>query len=74
MTSDNSGSLADDILAGVDAIAAFIGKEPRKVYYMLSRGQIPGAFKYPNSKIWHGRKSTLLRRHDSMEKSASGAV
>jgi hypothetical protein len=37
-------NLADDIIWGVNGeagIAAFIGIEPRKAYYLISKGKIP---------------------------------
>lgn len=34
-------TLADDLLAGADAAAAFIGKTPRAVYQMTYAGHLP---------------------------------
>jgi hypothetical protein len=34
-------SLADDLLRGIKAIAAFIGENERRVYYMAERGYLP---------------------------------
>lgn len=31
-----------DLIWGVEAIAAFIGRTPRQTYHMLGKGQIPG--------------------------------
>ena len=43
-------TLADDMLVGVEAIAAYIGEDPRKTFYLLQKKQLP-AFKLPGSSI-----------------------
>jgi hypothetical protein len=48
--------LADDLLDGVEAIAAFTGLPPRRVYY-LAENQLLPLFKLGNG--WAARKSTL---------------
>ena len=53
MTDDNSDN---DVLKGVDEIAAFTRKSKRQVYYLLGKKQLPGAFKF-GTKVWHLSKS-----------------
>jgi hypothetical protein len=53
--------LADDLLDGVEAIAAFTGLPPRRVYY-LAENQLLPLFKLGNR--WAARKSTLRRQLD----------
>jgi hypothetical protein len=53
-------ALANDLLDGVAAIAAFTGWPQRRVYYLAERGLLP-LFKIGDRK-WQGRKSTL-RHH-----------
>ena len=52
-------ALGDDILRGIKAIAAFIGENERRTYYLAENNLIPcgklGA-------VWIGSKSTL-REH-----------
>jgi hypothetical protein len=52
--------LANDLLDGVSAIAAFTGLSKRQVYDLAERGLLP-LFKMGDRK-WQGRKSTL-REH-----------
>ena len=59
--------LADDLLTGVEAIAAFTGLKSREVYYLAERGKLP-LFKMGERK-WCGRKSTLRRHIDTLEAS-----
>jgi hypothetical protein len=47
--------VADDVLVGADAIAAFTGSSRRSAYWNCERGHIP-AFKLANK--WCLRKST----------------
>lgn len=61
--------LADDLLVGAVAIARFLGKDARQIYYMTSKGQIP-AFTLGSSSILHARKSTLLRHVEELERAA----
>ena len=55
----NEGTLADDLLNGVVEIADFLGWKPRKVYYELDRGNIPGE-KLGNT--WTSTKTALRAR------------
>ena len=57
--------LANDLLDGVDAIAAFTGFTPRQVYHMAEERLLP-LFKVGRRK-WCGRKSTLRRHIDELE-------
>ena len=50
--------LARDLLVGAEAIADFIGKDARSVYYLASKGQLP-TFKL--GAVLHARRSTLIR-------------
>jgi excisionase family DNA binding protein len=52
--------LAEDLLTGVEAIAAFTGLTKREVYHLAPKGKLP-LFKVGERK-WCGRKSTL-RQH-----------
>jgi hypothetical protein len=56
--------LADDLLDGVKAIAAFTGLPERRVYY-LAENQLLPLFKLGDR--WAGRKSTLRRHLDYPE-------
>jgi excisionase family DNA binding protein len=58
-------SLADDLLDGVPAIAAYLGLSERRTYYLLESGQLP-AFKIGSK--WAGRKSTYLSHFDKLER------
>ena len=60
-------SLADDLLTGVEAIAAFTGLKKRSVYYLAERGKLP-LFKMDERK-WCGRKSTLRSYIEKLEAS-----
>ena len=55
----NSPPLAEDMLRGADAIAAYIGESPRRVFYLAERKLIP-VFKIGN--LLRARKSAL-RQH-----------
>lgn len=52
-----SDSLSGDLITGVDQIAAFIGDTERRTHYLLSKGQIPGAFRRGNR--WFALKSEI---------------
>ena len=56
-------SLAEDLLNGVAAYSEFIGWPPRRCYYMLERGQLPGG-KIGNR--WIGSKRVVRRRLESL--------
>ena len=64
-------TLADDILDGIPAIAAFLGLPRRRIYELAEKGKIP-AFKIGTGK-WQARKSSLHRYVDSLEAQASRA-
>lgn len=53
---DNGGSIRDDKLKGVKAIADFIDEDERRTFYMLERSQLP-AFKI--GRIWYASKRKL---------------
>lgn len=38
---DAPASLAGDLLFGAEAIGAFLGLDPRRIYYLAARGNIP---------------------------------
>lgn len=57
-------SLKDDLLESVDAIAEYMNKSPRQIYYLLERGLLP-AFKLGGK--WTARKSTLHRHIEELE-------
>ena len=56
--------LKDDLLPNVGAIADYVRKTPRQVYYLLERGLLP-AFKLGGQ--WQSRKSTINRHIDNLE-------
>jgi hypothetical protein len=65
---EGDASLADDLLRGVPAIAAFLGENPRRMYYLLEKGLIP-AGKVGAS--WVGSKRTI-RAHLTQVTSGGG--
>ena len=60
--------LASDLLKGAQAIGNFIGEARTQTYYMLEKGEIPGAFKL-NGK-WRLRKSRWRRYIEELEAEA----
>ena len=64
--------LADDLLTGVEAIAAITGAKKRAVYHLAETGRLP-LFKMDERK-WCGRKSTLRRHIDSLEASQKASA
>ena len=52
-------SIADISLAGVKAIAAYIGKTERQTFYLLSTGKLPGC---KIGAVWHSTKPKLRAR------------
>jgi hypothetical protein len=58
-------ALADDLLDGIAAIAAFLGWTERRTYYAAEHRNIP-VFKMGERK-WCARKSTLRRYVDELE-------
>jgi hypothetical protein len=61
--------LADDLLDGVKAIAAFTGWSERRIYYLAERGVLPLFKMGDDARKWQGRKSTIKRYIDSLEAS-----
>jgi len=59
-------TLADDMLVGVEAIAAYIGEDPRKTFYLLQKKQL-AAFKLPGAATWRARKTTLQKHVERLE-------
>ena len=57
------GSIADDLLDGVAAYSEFTGWHPRRVYYMLEKGQLPGG-KIGNR--WIGSKRVVRQLLESV--------
>jgi hypothetical protein len=65
-----SHELKDDLLTGVPAIAAFLGKSPRQVYYLAETEDLPAEQKLPLFKIgsiWHARRSKLVEHIAKLE-------
>jgi excisionase family DNA binding protein len=62
MTVEN---LADDLLDGVPAIAAFLGLPQRRIYDLVEKKKIP-AFKMGGGR-WSARKSTLCAHIEKLE-------
>jgi len=59
--------LANDLLDGVAAIAAFTGLPQRRIYHLAEKGLLP-LFKMDERK-WCGRKSTLRSYIEKLEAS-----
>lgn len=49
--------LKDDLMNTAEDIAAYIGETPRRTHYMLTRGQIPGAFQ--RGRRWFALRSAI---------------
>jgi hypothetical protein len=60
-----NNDLANDMLDGMTAIAAFLGIPERRAYDHAEKGKIP-AFKIGNRR-WQARKSTLRRHVERLE-------
>ena len=61
MTNDkdeNPATLKGELISGVEAIAELIDDTPRRTHYLLSKGQIPGAFRRGNR--WFALRSEVL--------------
>lgn len=56
MIPDND-NLADDVLKGADAIAAFLGEDKRAVFYQIANGKLPH---YRVGQNIRARKSSLM--------------
>jgi hypothetical protein len=61
-------SVADDLMNGAEEIGQFMGESPRRTYYLLERGLIPG-FKLGSK--WQARKSTLIKYIEKLEEGAA---
>lgn len=57
--------LADDLLTGVEAIAAFTGLTKREIYHLAPKGKLP-VFKVGDRK-WCARRSTLKAHIEKLE-------
>lgn len=59
---ENDPELADDLLAGAEAIAAFLGPSfsERRVYHLAEKGSLP-VFRLPGGRTLYGRKSQIRR-------------
>lgn len=68
MNDEIKGTLADDLIEGVPAIAAFVGVKERRAYYLLSQGLLPG-FKL-SQRRWAARKSSLYEYLDQLERAS----
>ena len=55
-TLNTENTLADDLLDGVPAYAAFTGFTERRCYYLLEHGQLPGG---KLGKKWAGSKDVV---------------
>lgn len=62
---DKRNTLADDLLEGAPAIAAFLGWKPRQVYNACEKGHLP-IHKVPGIGIT-ARKSALLAFFDHLD-------
>jgi hypothetical protein len=60
----DTDNIAEDTLAGADAIGRYFGKSRRQTFYLCEKKQIP-AFKLCGT--WHMRKSTYRRRIEKLE-------
>ncbi len=56
-------TLADDLLVGGEAIAGFLGMDPRRIFYHLAAGHIPAT---KCGSLWLASKARL-RRHFTEE-------
>lgn len=61
-------ALADDIIRGVPAIAAFTGEPLRRCRYLLYAGQIPGG---QCGRIWVASKAVLREHYRKLTRAAA---
>ena len=59
MSTPLNDSIADDLLDGVAVYSNFTGWPPRKIYYLLEKGHLPGG-KMGNR--WIGSKRVVRKR------------
>ena len=59
----------DDLLVGATEIGKFLGADQRRAFYLLSTRQVP-AFKV--GRLWHARRSTLVRFMENQERASGG--
>lgn len=59
--------LRDDLLKGAAAIGDHIGESPRRTFYLLEHGLIPG---FKQGGRWNLRKSTMLKHIEKLEAEA----
>ena len=57
----------DDLLVGAAAIGRFLGANTRRAFYLLETRQVP-AFKLLGGRLWHARRSTLVRFMEDQER------
>jgi excisionase family DNA binding protein len=60
---------SSDLLNGVNAIAKYLNLTPRQVYHLAESGSLP-LFKFGGTGQWRGRKSTLSKHIDALERAA----
>jgi hypothetical protein len=60
-----------DLLTGADAIAAFMGVKPRRIYHLAETQRLP-VFRMGSTLC--ARRSTLLRWIEDMESSAGASA
>ncbi len=58
-------TIAEDMLAGIQEIAEFLGIPERRTYRLATSGQLPGVFQL--GRLWYGRRSTLLQEIKRLE-------
>ena len=56
--------LKDDLLVNVNAIAKYVNKTPRQVYYLLEHGFLPA---YKLGGLWQARRSTINNHIEQLE-------
>jgi hypothetical protein len=59
--------LADDLLHGVGAISKFTGLNPRRIFYLAMKRELP-LFKVGH--LWCARRTTLVAHFDNLEREA----
>jgi hypothetical protein len=65
-----SATMADDLdlVHGIAAIGRELNVSARVAEHMILIGALEGiAFKFPNSRIWSARRSTLRKRVETLE-------